>query len=76
MPLSPDIPRQRKSRYLELCRFGEDGTELLKQSRNIQILEAEAGLLAQDPLRPLQPFLGLSKADICSLLNALGLPVV
>ncbi|KAE8320730.1 hypothetical protein BDV39DRAFT_187252 [Aspergillus sergii] len=76
MPPSPDIPRRRKSRCLELCRFGEDGTELLKQSRNTQILEAEAGLLAQDPLRPLQPFLGLGEADTCSSLSALGLPVV
>lgn len=76
MPLSPEIPRRRKSRCLELCRFGEDGTELLKQSRNTQILEAEAGLLAQDPLRPLQPFLGLGEADTCSSLSALGLPVV
>ncbi|KAB8213604.1 hypothetical protein BDV33DRAFT_196810 [Aspergillus novoparasiticus] len=76
MPLSPGIPRRRKSRCLELCRFGKDGTELLKQSRNTQILEAEAGLLAQDPLRPLQPFLRLGEADTCSSLSALGLPVI
>ncbi|KAK6810522.1 hypothetical protein RU639_013742 [Aspergillus parasiticus] len=75
-PLSPDIPRRRKSRCLELCRFGKDGTELLEQSKITQILEAEAGLLAQDPLRPLQPFLGLGEADTCSSLSALGLPVV
>ncbi|KAE8155501.1 hypothetical protein BDV40DRAFT_294284 [Aspergillus tamarii] len=75
-PPSPDIPRRRKSRCLELCRFGKDSTELLEQSKITQILEAEAGLLAQDPLRPLQPFLGLGKADTCSSLSALGLPVV
>lgn len=75
-PLSPDIPRRRKSRCLELCRFGKDGTELLEQSKITQILEAEAGLLAQDPLRPLQSFLGLGEADTCSSLSALGLPVV
>ncbi|KAE8130754.1 hypothetical protein BDV38DRAFT_291351 [Aspergillus pseudotamarii] len=75
-PLSPDIPRRRKSRCLELCRFGKDGTELLEQSKITQILQAEAGILAQDPLRPLQPFLGLGKADTCSSLSALGLPVV
>ena len=75
-PQSPDIPRPRKSRCLELCRFGKDDTELLEQTKITQILEAEAGLLAQDPLRPLQPFIGLGEADTCSSLSALGLPVV
>jgi hypothetical protein len=60
---------------LKLCRFGKDGEEFLEDSRIPAILNAEAGLLTQDSLGLLQPFLERSRANTLPSLHALGLPV-
>jgi hypothetical protein len=60
---------------LQLCRFGKDGKKFLGDSRIRAILNAEAGLLTQDSLGLLRPFLERSRADTLPSLNALGLPV-
>ncbi|KAL4958854.1 uncharacterized protein BDV14DRAFT_185812 [Aspergillus stella-maris] len=67
---------QTKLQLLQLCRFGEDSEQSLDKERISQILKAEAGLLAEESLRPLQPFLGSSQAHILPSLYALGLPVI
>ncbi|KAL4861197.1 hypothetical protein BDV12DRAFT_191248 [Aspergillus spectabilis] len=76
LPPTLEISRQRKFRCLQLCRFGEDGTQLLKETRFEQkILKPEGELLTQDPLSLLQPFLGRGEADSLPFLRALRLPV-
>ncbi|KAL5333671.1 hypothetical protein BJX70DRAFT_392012 [Aspergillus crustosus] len=75
LPLTLEISRQRKFRCLQLCRCGEDGTQLLIETRFKKFFKPEGELLTQDPLSLLQPFLGRSEADSLPFLRALGLPV-
>lgn len=74
-PLNSGTTSQTKFQVLQLCRFGKNKKELLKESQISPILKAEAGLLTQDPVRLLQPFLDRSQSDALPFLNALGLPV-
>ncbi|KAH3438007.1 hypothetical protein KXW39_000827 [Aspergillus fumigatus] len=74
-PLGPGISDRTKFRMLQLCRFGKGGEEFLEEIRIPLILKAEAGLLTQDSLGLLRPFLERSRADTLPSLNALGLPV-
>jgi hypothetical protein len=56
-PLGLGISDWTKFRMLQLCRFGKDGKKFLEDSCIRAILNVEAGLLTQDSLGLLRPFL-------------------